>query len=46
MDMSTIYKALKYINDIRAIKNNRIGKRIGWRVGGKISNKFLSKLFR
>ena len=46
MNMSTIYKALKYINDIRAVKNNRIGKRIGWRIGGKISNSFLNKFFK
>lgn len=46
MNTSTIYKALKYINDIRAIKNNRIAKRIGWRIGGKISNSFLNKLFK
>lgn len=46
MNMSTIYKALKYINDIRAVKNKRIGKRIGWRIGGKISNNFLNKLFK
>ena len=46
MNMSTIYKALKYINDIRAVKNNRIAKRIGWRIGGKISNKFLNKFFK
>lgn len=46
MNISTIYKSLKYINDIRAVKNNRIGNRIGWRIGGKISNSFLNKFFR
>lgn len=46
MNMSLIYKILKYINDFRAIKNNRIGKRIGWRIGGKISNSFLNKFFK
>lgn len=33
MNMSIIYKALKYINDFSAVKNNRIGKCIGWRIG-------------
>lgn len=46
MNMSLIYKILKYINDFRAIKNNRIGKRIWWRIGGKISNNFLNKFFK
>lgn len=44
--MNWIYKLLKYINDIRAIKNGRIGKRIGWRICGKLSNGFLNKLFK
>lgn len=44
--MSWIYTILKYINDIRAVKNNRIGKRIGWRVSGKAANKLFGRLFK
>lgn len=43
--MNTIYKMLKYVNDIRAIKNNRIGKRIGYRISGKFTGRLLGRLF-
>jgi len=44
--MNVIYKLLKYINDFKAIKNNRIGKRIGWRVSGKVTGRLFGKLFK
>ena len=44
--MNLIYTILKYINDIRAVKNGRVAKRIGWRLSGKTANKFFGKLFR
>jgi hypothetical protein len=44
--MNLIYKLLKYINDFKAIKNNRVMKRVGWRVSGKLSGRLFGKLFR
>ena len=44
--MNLIYKLLKYINDFKAIKNNRVIKRVGWRVIGKLSGRLFGKLFR
>lgn len=44
--MNWIYTLLKYINDFRAVKNNRIGNRIGWRISGKIANKTFGKFFK
>ena len=44
--MSLIYAILKYFNDLKAIKNDRIVNRIGWRIAGKVSGKFFGKWFR
>lgn len=43
--ISIIYKALKYFNDARAVKNGRIGKRIGWRLSGKGAGRLFGRLF-
>lgn len=46
MKKSTIYKLLKWSNDLNAIKKGKIGKRLGRRIGGKMTGKGLGRLFK
>ncbi|WP_020008584.1 hypothetical protein [Salinicoccus albus] len=41
-----LYKILKYSNDAKAVKNNRIGQRAGRRIFGKISGKIARSIFK
>lgn len=41
-----IYKALKIVNDAKAVKNGRIVERIGWRIAGKFTGILFGKVFR
>ncbi len=43
---STIYKLLKWSNDLNAISKGKIGKRVGRRVLGKMAGKGIGKLFK
>ena len=43
---STIYKLLKWSNDLNAIKKGEVGKRVGRRVLGKATGKGIGKLFK
>lgn len=44
--LSLIYKVLKVVNDVKAVKNGRIVERLGWRVAGKLSGKLFGKWFK
>ena len=46
MSKRTIYKLLKYSNDLNAIRRGKIGRRLARRVHGKSSGKLARKLFR
>ena len=41
---STIYKLLKWSNDLNAIKKGKVGKRVGRRVLGKATGKGIGKV--
>ena len=41
-----IYQALKYSNDIKAVKKNKVGRRIGRRIAGKATGRLFGKVFR
>ena len=43
--MRTVYQLLKFINDVRAIRNGRVGRRIGRRVYGKATGSVARKVF-
>ncbi|SET83746.1 hypothetical protein SAMN05216389_13611 [Oceanobacillus limi] len=43
---SFLYKALKYSNDVNAVKKGKVGKRVGRRVAGKATGKAMKKLFK
>jgi hypothetical protein len=40
-----IYKALKFSNDISAVKKGRVGRRIGRRIYGKATGRLARRLF-
>lgn len=42
----TIYKLLKYSNDINAVRRGKVGRRVARRVYGKSSGKLARKLIR
>ena len=41
-----LYKALKYSNDMSAIKRGKVGKRIARRTAGKAAGKTFRRLFK
>lgn len=43
---SLIYSVLKYSNDYKAVKNNKVGRRVGRRIYGKVTGKIARKLFK
>lgn len=42
----TIYRWLKYSNDINAVRRGKVGRRVGRRVYGKVTGKWARRLFR
>lgn len=42
---SRIYRALREYNDVKAVRNGRIGRRIGRRIYGRATSKLARKLF-
>lgn len=42
----SIYKALKYSNDINAIQKGKVGRRVGRRVAGKATGRLFGRLFK
>lgn len=42
---STAYRALRTSNDVRAIRNGRVGRRVARRVYGKATGRLARKLF-
>lgn len=42
---SALYKALKYSNDINAVRKNRVPRRIGRRLYGKASGRLARRIF-
>lgn len=42
---SFLYDALKYSNDINAIRRGKVGRRIGRRLYGKATGRLARKLF-
>ncbi len=45
MSESSIYRALKYYNDAKAIAKHKVPRRIGRRVYGKVAGRLAAKLF-
>jgi len=44
MKQNDIYKVLKYFNDMKALKNGKLGKRILRRAIGKVVGRFMNKI--
>lgn len=42
---STIYRALKYSNDVNAVRRHKVGRRVVRRVAGKATGRLFAKLF-
>lgn len=42
---SILYWLAKFLGDVQAVRNNRVGKRIGWRLSGKLTSRILGKIF-
>ena len=45
MNLHSIYKALKYINDVKAVKKGKVGRRVGRRIYGKAAGRLARKWF-
>lgn len=43
---SNIYKILRILNDVNAVRKGRVKQRMGRRVSGKITGRLLRKLFK
>ena len=41
-----IYRALKYSNDVNAVRRRKVGRRIARRAAGKTTGRLFAKLFR
>jgi hypothetical protein len=41
----TMYRLLKYSNDVNAVRKNRVPRRIGRRIYGKATGRLARKLF-
>lgn len=42
---SAIYKALKYSNDVNAVRKNKVPRRIGRRIYGKATGRLARRIF-
>lgn len=42
---SGIYRALKYSNDVNAVRRGKVGRRIARRIAGKATGRLFAKLF-
>lgn len=42
----TMYRLLKYSNDVNAVRRGKVGQRVGRRVYGKSTGRLARKLFR
>lgn len=43
---SKMYKFLRLLNDLNAIKKGKMGRRMGRRLAGRISGKGIGRLFK
>jgi predicted lipoprotein len=41
-----LYATAKYLGDVQAVKNGKVGKRIERRLAGKITGRMLGRLFK
>ena len=42
---SQVYRTLKLVNDVKAVKNGRVPRRIGRRIYGKITGRIARRIF-
>ena len=45
MRLGKVYTALKIANDMRAVRNGRVGRRVARRAAGKATGRLLGRLF-
>ncbi len=43
---SFLYALLRILNDLNAVKKNKVGRRIGRRAAGKVTQKMMNKIFK